>query len=76
MVTTSAGYQRGMWMASVDDESVDDWQKREETLAKLRFDRSELNARAASQVKSILTEDQLKRLGGLPTIAESGDFDF
>ena len=76
MVTTSAGYQRGMWMASVDEDNMNDWQKREETLAKLRFDRSELNARAASQVKSILTEDQLKRLGGLPTIAESGEFDF
>ena len=77
MVTTSAGSQRNPWMAGVaDEEGAKEWQKREETLARLRFDRSELNARAASQIKSILTEEQLKRLGGLPNIGEQRDFDF
>jgi hypothetical protein len=76
MVKSSEGFQRNAWMASVDEDSIGDWQKREEAMAKLRFDRAELNARAASQIKSILSEDQLKRLGGLPSIEETRDFDF
>lgn len=73
MVKASEGENRNPYLATVDADNMDDWQKREETLAKLRFDRSELNARAASQLRTILTEDQLKAIGGLPVVDETNN---
>ena len=45
-----------------------------ETLARLRFDRSELSARAAVSLRDILSEDQLKSIGGLPKADDDNDF--
>jgi hypothetical protein len=42
------------------------WQKREQRIAKLRYDRNELNARAIQRLRLVLTEDQVARIGGLP----------
>jgi hypothetical protein len=74
MIKSSSG-RSNMW-ATIDEDNADEWQQREEALAKLRFDRSELNARAAGQLKAILTEDQLKRIGGLPNVERPTEFDF
>ena len=49
-----------------DSNAAVNWQERQEQISRLQFDRSELNARAASKLKGILNEDQLKRIGGLP----------
>ncbi len=70
MVNASTGMERDNWMAMTDPKQVEEWRKREEALARLGFDRSELNARSASKLKDILTEDQLKRMGGLPKIED------
>ena len=46
-----------------------DWkaeQQRQQDLATVRFDRDELSARASAQLAAILTEEQVRRIGGLP----------
>ncbi len=76
MIEANAGTGYAQMWASPDESNAEDWQKHEESLAKLRFDRSELNARAAGSLRAILNEDQLKRIGGLPKISTPGEFDF
>jgi hypothetical protein len=49
-----------------DQESWKRWQERQESLANLRFDRDELCLRTMNHLKAILSEDQLRRIGGLP----------
>jgi DNA mismatch repair ATPase MutL len=47
----------------------EEWQKmqeQQEVMEKMRFDRNELNQRAVASLKAALTEDQIKRIGGLP----------
>lgn len=75
MVAASSGPQRNPYLATIEEEEVDDWQRREETLSKLRFDRAELNSRAASQVREILSEDQVKRLGPPPVSDQEKQWD-
>jgi hypothetical protein len=70
MVEASKGMERDNYFAMSDPEQVEQWRKREEAMARLGFDRSELNARTAGRIKDILTEDQLKRIGGLPRVEE------
>jgi hypothetical protein len=74
MVEASAGMERDNWMAMTDSEDMDAWRKRQETLAKLTFDRNELNARGAGTLRAVLTEDQIKRIGGLPKIEDENEF--
>ncbi len=61
------------WYMSMEDDPDQQrrWMERMEAIAKLNFDRSELNARAVSRLKSILTEEQIKRIGGLPELPEN-----
>jgi hypothetical protein len=73
MVEASKGMERDNWMAMSDPETATDWRKRQETMARLTFDRSELNARSAGRIKDILTLDQLKSIGGLPKVEEDQD---
>lgn len=73
LVKSSEGGNRNPYMATVDADNIEDWQKREEALSKLRFDRSELNARAASELRTILSEDQLKAIGGLPVVEDDNN---
>lgn len=65
MIQATAGSE-GMNFASGDPQDWQDFQKRQEVMSKLRFDRDELNTRAIGQLKTILTEDQLRRIGGVP----------
>jgi hypothetical protein len=46
-----------------------DWQseqERQQKVATVNFDRDEISARAAAQLAAILTEEQIRRIGGLP----------
>lgn len=65
MIQVNAEADVGMYWG-MDPEQMRKMQEREEALSRLRFDRSELNARAANVLRITLTEDQLKRLGDLP----------
>jgi hypothetical protein len=49
-----------------DSEAWKQWQERREALASLRFDRNELCLRTINQLKAILSEDQVQRIGGFP----------
>jgi hypothetical protein len=69
MIAASSGSE-GINMFGGDPEAVEKWQDREEAMAKLRFDRDELNSRAAQKLKSILNSEQLAQIGGLPTPPE------
>ncbi|UCD74543.1 MAG: hypothetical protein JSV91_12235 [Phycisphaerales bacterium] len=57
-----------------------DWkaeQERQQNLATVRFDRDELSARAAAEMAVVLTEEQIRRIGGLPEPPEQpGRFGF
>jgi hypothetical protein len=49
-----------------------DWarvQEHQEALARLRFDRSELNGRAVAKLRSILSPQQVARVGPLPDVS-------
>jgi len=55
----------------------EEWQKmqeQQEVMEKMRFDRNELNQRAVARLKAALTEDQIKRIGGLPEPQEDEGF--
>jgi hypothetical protein len=52
--------------ASFDADDWKKWQERQEALAKLTFDRTELSARTIRSLRAILTDSQIERLGGLP----------
>ncbi len=54
----------------------EDWtafQAQQDALSKLRFDRTELNGRMLSRLGQILSEEQIKKIGGLPDLAAQGD---
>jgi hypothetical protein len=57
---------------------AEDWreyQERQRELERLRYDRDELSLRAASRLKSLLTEDQIRLIGGLPEPPETDEWD-
>jgi hypothetical protein len=60
----------------LDPETFADWQRRQQQLAKIRFDRNELNGRAISRLQAMLTETQILRIGGLPEPLGEDDFFF
>lgn len=49
-----------------DPEQFSEQMSRENTIEKVNFDRRELNLKFARRVKELLTEDQIRRCGGLP----------
>ncbi|MCI0674808.1 MAG: hypothetical protein L0Y42_03415 [Phycisphaerales bacterium] len=61
--------------AAQDREGWSEFQQRHENMSKLRFDRDEVNQRAAGQLRSILSEDQIRQIGGLPTPPKRSEFD-
>lgn len=52
--------------ASFTQDDWKEWQERQELLSKLTFDRNELCARTVRKLRTIMTEPQIERLGGLP----------
>ena len=65
--------ENAFWYTSMEDDPDRQrrWMERMEAIAKLNFDRSELNARAVSRLKSILSEEQIRRIGGLPELPQN-----
>lgn len=53
-------------VVGLDTEDFQVWQRAQQELTKIRFDRNELNGRSITRMKTILSEDQIRRLGGLP----------
>ena len=65
MVTLAA--QRGPNLTTIEPEEWQEYQSRNAQMEKLRFDRDEMNFRANGRIRSTLTEEQLLRIGGLPS---------
>jgi hypothetical protein len=53
-----------------------EWQGKQQQLAKIRYDRNELNGRAISRLRAILSEAQVLEIGGLPEPMGEEDFFF
>ncbi len=51
-----------------------EWQAHQQSVAKLRFDRNELNASVIERLRALLTADQIRRIGGLPEPEGEEDF--
>jgi hypothetical protein len=64
-------FQRPMWAAMTDQDEVRRWQEQQSKQERLDFERTELLARTISRMQMLLTEEQLRRVGGLPTIDET-----
>jgi hypothetical protein len=56
-----------------DAEDFKAWQEQQQEMARLRYDRNELNAGAINRLKALLSDDQLRRLGPLPEPQEAED---
>lgn len=56
------------WMST---EQVDwsEFQRRQDEIAQINFDRNELNSHAILQLQALLTSEQIKQIGGLPDLA-------
>lgn len=65
MVDLSSGTEMPAFVTG-EEEGWKSWQERREAMSSLKFDRNELNLRAISQFRAILTEDHIRRIGGLP----------
>jgi len=63
-------------VAGLDPDEFKKWQVRLQELARIGFDRNELNGRAISRMAAILTGDQVRRIGGLPEPLGEDDFVF
>ena len=63
---SASGSMPSFAMGMDDSDAWKQWQERREALASLRFDRDELCMRTINRLKAILSEDQIKRLGGMP----------
>ncbi len=63
-------------VVGLDPEGFRDWQQRQQQLAKIRFDRNELNGRAIGRLRSVLSGEQTIRIGGLPEPLGEDDFYF
>jgi len=59
------------WSMGYDPELWREYEKRQQTLQKIGFDRNELNQRVVSRLKGMLTEDQLTRIGPLPNFEQA-----
>jgi hypothetical protein len=55
---------------SFDSADWQEYQKREEQLQRIRFDRDELSYRAINRLKAVLSPEQIERIGGLPKVKE------
>jgi hypothetical protein len=75
MVNLTAGSEPPDFMTGFDADAWKKYQELHEAISKLRFDRSELNQRAISQLKGILSEEQIRRLGGLPEPTKENEFE-
>ena len=64
------------WPMGGDQEEMVEWQRSRAASAKLNFERNELNARGINRLKTILNEEQIGRLGGLPEPPEDSQFPF
>jgi hypothetical protein len=56
------------WIGSQDREDWSAFQERQNAMSKLKFDRTELNSRTINRLALVLTETQVKRIGGLPDL--------
>jgi hypothetical protein len=72
MAEISSGNARPFMISGAETDWAE-WQRRQSALEQLRFDRDELSLRAVSQLRRTLTEEQVRRLGGLPDPAAHGD---
>lgn len=63
-------------LVGLGPEAFNDWQQRQQQLVKIQFDRNELNSRAISRLRAILTEAQIHRIGGLPEPLGEDEFYF
>jgi Spy/CpxP family protein refolding chaperone len=63
-----------MPVVGIDTDAFREWQGHQQKVAKLRFDRNELNASAIAQLREILSPEQIERLGGLPEPLGEDDF--
>ncbi|MEM7228959.1 MAG: hypothetical protein AAF432_09110 [Planctomycetota bacterium] len=52
----------------MDEESQAEWQQQYEAEERLKFEQSELNASAIARLGSILNEEQIRKIGGLPKL--------
>jgi hypothetical protein len=55
-----------MMIFGADENQMREMMNRRNEVARIAFERNELNARAIRQLRSILTEQQIEQLGGLP----------
>ncbi|MHC5002026.1 MAG: hypothetical protein ACYTJ0_02785 [Planctomycetota bacterium] len=53
-------------IVGLDPDEFSRWQEHQQAVAKLRYDRNELNASAIAVLRAVLGEDQIRRIGGLP----------
>ncbi|MCP3905794.1 MAG: hypothetical protein GY715_19375 [Planctomycetes bacterium] len=53
-------------VVGLDPDEFKKWQTRQQELARIGFERNELNGRAISRMQAILTDAQVARIGGLP----------
>ena len=75
MVQITAGTQAPNFMAGYEADQWKDWQERQEKIAGLKFERNELNLRTIDKLKALLSEDHIRRLGGLPQPKKSSPYD-
>ncbi|MHC5023196.1 MAG: hypothetical protein ACYTGG_04710 [Planctomycetota bacterium] len=54
------------WLTDGEEMDWQAFQDHQSRIARVQFDRGELNERAAAKLRRILTKDQVARLGGLP----------
>jgi hypothetical protein len=66
MVEVSAGSINMMEMGN-DPDAWKEYMKREEVMAKHRFDRDEVSAKALRRIRVALSKEQIDRLPGLAT---------
>ncbi len=57
----------GMDPSTFDQDDWTEWQKRQEQIQMIQFDRNELSYRAAARLEALLGGGQIARIGGLPS---------
>ncbi len=60
-------------VVGLDPEEFKVWQAAQNQMTKLRYDRNELNARTIRRLSVLLSEAQIKRIGGLPVAEGESD---
>ena len=61
-------------LIGIDTDALRAWQEHQQKVAKLRFDRNELNASAIARLRELLSPEQIQRIGGLPEPLGEEDF--